>query len=135
MSNDELVFTERERATPMANQPIGRLEAIVIDVSDIKRAAAFWSAVIGQDFGASFEANFRRAKLPMGVDLVLQEVPEIKADKNRVHLDIEVKDLEASLERVLAVGGHLVQRVANTNGDPLVVCADSDGNEFCLTTG
>jgi predicted enzyme related to lactoylglutathione lyase len=36
---------------------------------------------------------------------------------------------------VLAVGGRLVQRIDNTNGDPLVVCSDPDGNEFCLTAG
>ncbi len=119
----------------MAKQPIGRLEAIVIDVTDIDRASAFWSALMGQDFGASFEPNFRRAKLPIGVDLVLQEVPELKAGKNRVHLDIDVTNLSASLERVLAIGDRPVQRVDNTNGDPLVVCADPDGNEFCLTTG
>jgi predicted enzyme related to lactoylglutathione lyase len=117
----------------MDSQPIGRLEAMVIDVSDLDEASAFWSAVVGQEFGASFETNFRRAKLPMGVDLVLQEVHEAKSGKNRAHLDVEVIDLELGLQRVLAIGGTLVQRVDNPNGDSLLVCADPDGNEFCLT--
>ena len=69
----------------------------------------------------------------MGLDLVLQEVRETKSGKNRAHLDFEVENLEASLELVHALGGTLVERVENTNGDPLLVCADPDGNEFCLT--
>ena len=65
-------------------------------------------------------------------DLVLQEFPEAKSGKNRVHLDIEVPDLEEGLNRVNSAGGRLVARVVNEFGGHLV-CADPDGNEFCLT--
>ena len=49
-----------------------------------------------------------------------------------MHLDIEVSDLDEALRRVTSVGGRLVTRVDNEFGS-LVVCADPDGNEFCLT--
>ena len=114
--------------------PIGHIEAAVIDVRDIERAMTFWSAVVGQEFGPSFEPTFRRAHLPSGLDLVLQEVAEAKsAAKNRVHLDIAVPDLDAALDRVKAIGGAYVDRVHNEHGGH-IVCADPDGNEFCLTT-
>ena len=60
---------------------IGLVEAIVIDVSDLRIGAAFWSAVTGKEFGPSFETNFLRARSESGLDLVLQEVPDVKTGK------------------------------------------------------
>ena len=108
------------------------IEAIVLDVSDLHRAMTFWTSITGRKFCPSYEANFRRTSFDSGPDLVLQEAPEIKSGKNRVHLDIEVPDLGAGLRRVAAAGGHLVTRADNEFGSH-VVCADPDGNEFCLT--
>ena len=111
---------------------IGFVEAIVVDVSDLAKGAAFWGAVTGKEFGPSFEPNFLRARLESGLDLVLQEVADFKTSKNRMHLDIEVTDIEIALESVTAIGGSLVARADNEFGG-LIVCADPDGNEFCLT--
>ena len=44
----------------MSQQALGFIEAIVIDVSDLDRSTAFWTAITGQTFGPSFEPNFRR---------------------------------------------------------------------------
>ena len=118
----------------MMKTGIGRLEAIVVDVSDLATAETFWSAVTGYTFGPSFQSNFRRAAVAPGISLVLQQVPEKKKlFKNRLHLDIGVSDIGHALEQVEALGGKLVQRVTNEVGS-LTVCADPDGNEFCLVT-
>jgi predicted enzyme related to lactoylglutathione lyase len=117
----------------MTDQPIGRLEAIVIDVSNLDRAASFWSGVLGVPFGPSVMPQFRRANLVSGLHVVLQLVPERKADKNRVHVDIEVADLGEALRRVEALGGSKVRLVEDEGFDPLYICADPDGNEFCVT--
>ena len=111
---------------------VGFVEAIVIDVADFRRAEAFWSALVGCEFGPSFEPTFRRAKLSSGIALVLQQRPDLKGvdTRNRVHIDVEVEDIEAALARVESMGGALVERVGNQNH---IVCADPDGNEFCLT--
>ena len=111
---------------------IGFVEAIVIDVSGLAIASAFWAAVTGKEFGPSFESNFLRARSESGLDPVLQEVADVKTGKNRLHLDIQVTDIEIALESVTAVGGSLVARADNEFG-VLVVCADPDWNEFCLT--
>ena len=111
---------------------IGFVEAIIIDVSDLAIGAAFWAAVTGKVFGPSYEPNFLRARSESGLDLVLQGVADVKTGKNRLHLDIQVTDIEIALESVIAIGGSLVARADNEFGG-LVVCADPDGNEFCLT--
>ena len=116
-------------ATP---EGIGFLEAVVIDVSDLDRGVAFWAAMLGCEFGPSFEPTFRRATSASGLALVLQKAGEAKTGKNRVHLDIEVLDLDTALRQVQECGGSFVTRVDNQPGAH-VVCADPDGNEFCLT--
>ncbi|MBM4406247.1 MAG: VOC family protein [Chloroflexi bacterium] len=121
----------------VAKRPIGRVEAIVIDVCDIKRGQAFWSAVTGLTFGPSYEPQFRRAALypGSGISLVLQEVPEKKRRiKNRLHLDVEVGDAGRALKQVEALGGRLARHVHTKSGTYFIVCADPDGNEFCLVS-
>ena len=55
----------------MSQQALGFIEAIVIDVSDLDRSMAFWTAITVQTFGPSFEPNFRRARFEHGPALVL----------------------------------------------------------------
>ncbi len=116
----------------MSPDGVGYLEAIVIDVADFERTEAFWSQLLGCEFGPSFEPTFRRAQLPSGVALVLQLRPDPKGTRDRVHVDVEVDDIDAALVRVEAIGGVLAGRVENEFGAH-IVCADPDGNEFCLT--
>jgi predicted enzyme related to lactoylglutathione lyase len=63
--------------------------------------------------------------------LVLQRVPEGKTVKNRVLLDFTVTDVEAAINRILALGGRTVREVREGGGH-VVTMADPDGNECCL---
>lgn len=110
----------------------GRPARLIIDVSDMDRAAAFWSGMLGG------EAEKRRGqyqtvgRLPGGLRVILQEVPEAKAVKNRLHLDFDCDDVEAAMRRVEALGGRKV-RTLTEGGYSMIVAADTEGNEFCLT--
>ena len=68
-----------------------------------------------------------------GPRLFFQRVPEPKAAKNRVHLDVDVgRDrVDAEVQRLLAEGATKVREVSE-NGERWVVMADPEGNEFCL---
>ncbi|MGP3937022.1 VOC family protein [Nonomuraea sp. KM88] len=108
---------------------------VVLDCADLDRPAAFWCGVLGYTAEASSVGHYRRLLPPEGngVELLLQQVPEPKAAKNRVHLDLRVPDLEAEAARVVALGGRRV------TGDLVVegglawhVFTDPDGNEFCV---
>ncbi|MGH8998316.1 MAG: VOC family protein [Acidimicrobiia bacterium] len=63
--------------------------------------------------------------------IAIQPVPEGKDTKNRLHLDIFVRDAEAWVARSESLGA---QRLA-LNEDPddwYQVMADPEGNEFCF---
>ena len=63
--------------------------------------------------------------------VLLQKVPEKHKEKNRVHIDLDVSDLDAAVRRVQDLGGHKLRQVSEY-GIEWVVMSDPDGNEFCL---
>ncbi|MCZ2858338.1 VOC family protein [Blastococcus sp. VKM Ac-2987] len=66
--------------------------------------------------------------------LLFQLVPERKAGKNRLHLDVRVgpERREAELARLLGLGATELWRASQGPFD-WVTLADPEGNEFCLT--
>jgi len=68
--------------------------------------------------------------------LVLQGVPEPKAAKNRMHLDIVVDDIEAEVARLRALGATRIDEGIQHFGETQWVrMADPERNEFCVCTG
>ncbi len=61
-------------------------------------------------------------------------VPERKARKNRVHLDVLPVDRDQSneLKRLLGLGATVVDDRRDLEPGGWVVLADPEGNEFCL---
>ena len=66
-----------------------------------------------------------------GPAVVLQQVPEAKVGKARLHLDFECEDLDAAIGFVEELGGSKVHTLTE-GGFSLIVAADTEGNEFCL---
>jgi predicted enzyme related to lactoylglutathione lyase len=64
--------------------------------------------------------------------LRFQRVPEAKAVKNRLHLDIEVETLDPAIARVQQLCGSVVQAVRTEYGYDFAIMGDPEGNEFCL---
>ena len=112
---------------------VGQLNRVIIDVADLDRAAAFWSGMLGYE-AAERRGPYRRIDRPGGISVVLQEVPEPKAGKNRVHLDFDCDDLDVAMGRVEELGGRKV-RLLKEDGWSMIVAADTEGNEFCLVPG
>ncbi len=63
--------------------------------------------------------------------IAFQRVPEGKVVKNRVHLDFEAEDEEATAAQIQALGARFLWRSSNPE-DPFVTLADPEGNEFCV---
>jgi predicted enzyme related to lactoylglutathione lyase len=111
----------------------------VIDVADLERAAAFWSAalrgtVVQQPYGVGIYLTVLVPTAAGEATLLMQQVPEVKTAKSRVHLDIATDDVDAEVVRLEALGARR-QRVVDERGLHFVVLEDPDGNEFCVIPG
>jgi Glyoxalase-like domain len=63
--------------------------------------------------------------------VLFQLVPEPKTVKNRVHVDLATRDVEAEIARLVALGATEIDR-RDGNGTRWVVMNDPEGNEFCI---
>src|SRR6266508_6482638 len=111
--------------------------AVVLDCADLDRAGEFWCAALGYvALTKGPGSGPYRVLLPAdgdGIELLLQQVPEPKTTKNRMHLDLRVLDLDAEASRLLALGASQVtEEPLRNNGWVWHVLQDPDGNEFCV---
>jgi len=107
---------------------------LVLDCNDPAALATFWGGAL--DYVNVGSVDNYVLLLPNGEPgpkLLLQQVPEGKAGKNRMHLDIDVADIEAEASRLEALGA---RRVASEpmaeHGHSWILMADPEGNEFCV---
>jgi Glyoxalase-like domain len=110
-----------------------RFTELIVDAADPARLAAFWAAVLGWQTTASDDEGVEIAGPPgSGPSLVFVPVPEPKAVKNRLHIDVNPVGCEQDeeVERLVGLGA---RRVDIGQGDQTwVVLADPEGNEFCV---
>ena len=98
-------------------------------------SARFWSGVLGYPSGQPVSGPYRslQPESGVGIDVLLQRVPDVKGQKNRLHLDLRTPDLAAEVRRVLDLGARLLTREPVTeDGWSWHILADPDGNEFCV---
>jgi predicted enzyme related to lactoylglutathione lyase len=105
----------------------------VLDCSDADALADFWAAALGFRRGR-FHPPYVRLRDPADrwPNLLLQQVPEPKTVKNRMHLDIQTTDLPAEVERLRALGAVILVPAHDDAGFGTAVLADPQGNEFCV---
>src|SRR5438270_7674053 len=111
------------------------LREFVIDCADPKSLGHFWSEVLGwplvegEEFSWMSSTGAPDAPAPL---LVFAPVPEPKAGKNRLHIDVNPSGVDQAeeLERLLALGATKVD--VGQGEVPWIVLADPEGNEFCL---
>jgi hypothetical protein len=108
---------------------------IVLDCGDAARLAEFWSAALGYRVGDPLEQFVILRPPPDDArpHLILQQVPEPKAGKNRMHLDLHAAELDTEMARLIALGARRLQEAPNCLGAYCwYLMADPEGNEFCL---
>ncbi len=107
---------------------------VTLDCRDPERLAQFWAAALGFSYvGYADPFAMLRPEDGKGPRLLLQRVPEPKAVKNRMHLDLTVKeDLDGEIERFESLGARRLDEVREELGYRWVVMADPEDNEFCL---
>lgn len=138
---------------------------ITFDCADPDALATFWADALGyllqpppdgfDSWDAALQAwgvpehewNSRSALLPVGGPgprLFFQRVPEGKATKNRLHLDVRAAPdltgddrmaaLATEAERLVTLGAEVAYRVEPDGGMEagFITMHDPEGNEFCL---
>ena len=111
---------------------------LVLDCAEPKTLGAFWrEALHYRDYYSDANLSVLVPKDEgMGSPLLLQCVPEPKAGKNRMHLDIVVDDIDAEVERLHELGAQRIDRgVQSFGGTRWVRMSDPERNEFCVSTG
>ncbi|MDT0548906.1 MULTISPECIES: VOC family protein [Streptomyces] len=110
---------------------------ITFDAHDPYALAQFWSALTGYPLEGSAPGD-DEVLISSGQTgapgLLFQRVPDAKAVKNRVHLDIQPPSgtRDAEVERLLPLGARVVDDRRTDDGLGWVVMADPEGNEFCV---
>jgi hypothetical protein len=111
--------------------------SITFDCAQPYELARFWSEVVGLPIHPDDVPDDDEIALlpPDGHPMLLFiRVPEGKAIKNRLHLDIRPRETtrDAEVERLLALGARQVDDRRTPDGKGWVVLADLEGNEFCV---
>ncbi|MFG2116875.1 VOC family protein [Streptomyces sp. NPDC048718] len=111
-----------------------RVQEIVFDCAGPAALVRFWAALLGGT-PVDRSPDWSYVDPPGFVRLAFQRVPEGKAAKNRVHLDVEVADPVAAAEEVLALGAGRSGAPVTDEQGTFQVMVDPEGNEFCFVTG
>ncbi len=114
-----------------------RIQCLCIDTTDPSGLATFWESALGwrrtfeQDDQVVLEPPAGSQEDGIVPDLLFLRVPEDKAGKNRLHLDLRPKDQAAEVARLEGLGARRTD-VGQKADVSWVVMADPDGNEFCV---
>jgi hypothetical protein len=120
---------------------MSHLVEIVLDCRHAANLAQFWEVALGWRIRPYDDAEVARLATlgltpetdpTVAIDspdgslvFFLQEVPEPKTGKNRMHVDVRLQD-DAHLAQLLRLGATVV-----SEHDGWRVLADPEGNEFC----
>ncbi|GAA3120292.1 VOC family protein [Streptosporangium carneum] len=112
---------------------IARQSQIVVDCASPMRLAVFWSRLLGGT-PVHRDPGWSHVDPPGGLRLAFQRVPEPKAGKNRLHLDLAVDDVSAAAEGASALGGERAGDLVRDAVGAFQVMRDPEGNEFCFVS-
>ena len=107
----------------------------MVDCADLERAARFWAGALGYVIEESAGGRYL-SLMPadgFGVEVLLQRTSDPKHGKNRVHLDLRTRDLDAEVARIAKLSATVLTTSPVTeHGWTWHILADPDGNEFCV---
>jgi predicted enzyme related to lactoylglutathione lyase len=110
-----------------------RLSHITFACDDPARVAAFWTALLdGYSATQSGDNVFGRGD---GPELFFRKAPKSETIELPIHLDVNVPDREVELQRILELGGKLVETKSHQIGElseTWTVMRDPEGNGFCI---
>lgn len=107
------------------------IEHITFDCHDPQLLAAFWAGAMDLEVEGDSDEFARLSAGQGGIHFAFQKVPEGKVAKNRVHLDLNSDNMAETVEKLVGLGGSVVQQRSSPN-TTWTVMQDPEGNEFCV---
>jgi hypothetical protein len=105
---------------------IARWKDLCLDATDAHRLARFWGAILGLEVELHDDGDAALRGATPEETVWVNQVPEPRSGKNRVHLDVDV----ASVAPLVDAGATMVLP-AEESGFAWSVLADPDGGELC----
>jgi catechol 2,3-dioxygenase-like lactoylglutathione lyase family enzyme len=111
---------------------------LVLGVSDVQRAADFWSAALGYTLREDGFGGWARVLVPQngaGAAIALQLSQTPPEDHPRLHIDLHVADArqrEAEAARLVSLGAKRVDWDSYPDDPDFIVLEDPEGNRFCI---
>lgn len=111
---------------------VPRITEVMIDCRDREAMTTFWTGLLDIEVRQVVGPfTFLSPQAEGGWGLALQEVDDPTPGKNKLHLDGACPDLEGLEERVVALGGAVVER-HRIEGFEWWVFSDVEENVFCF---
>lgn len=111
---------------------------VVLGVSDVRRAAEFWSAALGYTLRRDGLFGVGNLLVPPdgnGMPIGLQASETPPQDRPRIHFDLHAADAaeqEAEAQRLVSLGACRVDWDRYPADPDFIVLEDPDGNRFCI---
>jgi catechol 2,3-dioxygenase-like lactoylglutathione lyase family enzyme len=112
--------------------------AIVLGVTDVRRAARFWQRALGYGLRTDGFGGWSTLLVPpdgAGPSIAIQRSATPPPEYPRIHFDLHVADAaeqEAEAARLVSLGAERVDWDSYPADPDFVVLADPDGNRFCI---
>lgn len=106
--------------------------AVTVDCRDTSAMARFWAEALSGTVRDSGNGYVAVDHGPDGtLHLLFQPVPEDRAGKNRIHLDLTAPDAAAQVDRLVTLGAAVVEKRSDSRFTWWVL-TDPEGNVFCV---
>ncbi len=117
-----------------------RIACVTFDCADALAVGHFWSEAVGRPLDPGSDSGFasigfqaRRSREgwepASEPSWIFAKVPETKAVKNRVHLDVVADEVDAEIDRLVQLGATRIED-REEYGYRWTLMADPEGNEF-----
>jgi hypothetical protein len=106
--------------------PLVTFEALCIDANDVSAVQDFWAETLGYELEVLDNGDARLRGSEPGEEVWINQVPEPRTVKQRVHLDVRAESLEPFTSRF--------EQLSKTGEFRWTTFADPEGGEFCVFT-
>jgi predicted enzyme related to lactoylglutathione lyase len=112
-----------------------QLRNITFSCDDPERVAGFWATLLDYEAASAGDSCIATDPRGEGTRLLFNRMAKSETIEVPIHVDVNVPDREAELNRILQLGGQFVETRSDSIGElseTWTVMRDPEGNGFCI---